>query len=411
MMDRESMKRLMRIAAHPVYGLAIRRIDFNTAVLVNEEKYEDGREVVEIGSDDEDHADDGSDSEEEADEEVDEEDDDGASETDNAMVYQDTPLDIAHRRAVFRDHVEFRNHVQGCVAAVLKSLDQSGGPVPEIRTIVGCLWPTDSAFKGPWGIKRLIRDVGRRYLTTGVHEHRSYRPYDMLCGAIGESDCALKTLSLGHHYRYFDPWTLKSLILQEPVRAPFKHLRHLNLYLEELKVASWLEGEARERAQSDVNAKRCCVLWLVSQATQLESLSLDSKSFYLQETDILNEKSRACDAVVFRSLVMDKHALFPKALQHIKELSLHGHEVPKQMLLDFIRDHGSTLRSLKLWEITDQSRVDPDIKDHIFAAARDIEGFRLKIGRVYEGTRTSSHSNDYGRSLEWEIASSTPVQL
>ena len=349
MLDQNSISRLMCIARHPVYKLAVKMVYMNIATLS-----ETAARKKELS---------------------------------------------AIRRAVYAEHFNFRTSAFALIAHALDAFHKAGN-IPEFNTLACQLYPTNPSVLSPWGTKQLIRQLGAGPLTYG-NPFGDQKAFEILCHAIFESGAPVPRLKLGDDHYRFDPFIMGRVSLDYPEEQPFRYLKHLELWLDHYRVDSWLEGKARERRESDIDVKRLCVLHIVSQAHRLESLSIDSSGSYCSYAN------RSCDAVIFRSLATDKLPGFPKPLQQLRDLMLQGHEVPKQTLLDFIVDHKTTLKSLDLWEVMDGKRDDPDIKDEIFATAHDIQGFKLRIGRVYEGTSRSMYPGDDGWALpEWETAES-----
>lgn len=356
MMDQASMTRLMFICLHPEFKKGVRVIKFNNAVLEDEE---------------------------------------------NNYGYYELPdkwetwITNAHQQSIYDSHIQFRSMIQKCIYGVLSYFDLSG-VTPEIQTTgYGLNLPPDSTIQAPWGVNRLKRELGEQRLV-----HRGYRrdqkAYDLLCRGIFSSSLKIQRLTLGQRCAIFDPWTLIESIAAYDRYEPFRRLTHLELHLPEQKVDTWernIPGRVR-----DIDAHVCAIMWLVSQAESLESLSLCCES-----NNYVTEYARSCDAEFFQALAEAQLIGFEKLLMRIKHLSLEGHEIPKKMLLDFVREHSSTLRSLDLWEIIDGKRDDPGMKMDIFQAARDIPDVRLRMGRVYEGTRAAIYSDQEGWVLpQWE---------
>lgn len=303
------------------------------------------------------------------------------------------------QREVYEEHVQFRGYVQECVEFMLKIFQVSGRKkMPEIKTMFGGLCPEDKSIQRPWGVKRLEEELGGRRLTFG-HASTDQEAHEMVCRAIfsssSPSDTKTENLTLGHVNYAFKPSILAPMIQEVDGVEPFKHLTRLSLHLSEQKKTDvW--GDEFFTA-SEIDAERRGLMWLISQATCLEFLELYCKAPYMMEKD------RSGDTVFFQALAKTSLPSFPKPLQKIKNLKFFGHEIPKDMLLEFVREHASTLKSLELWEIIDKKRDDRDVKMEILEAGKEILDFKLKMGRVYEGTRKAVYSNHEGWVLpQWE---------
>lgn len=354
MMDPGSMFRLIAVLTHPVFKKAIRVIMFNTAVLEDKQNkyYTHLDEPGEEGW----------------------------------KTWITTPL----QQKAYDLHIQFRPLAKTFTHCILE-LCHRAGVAPEIKTIQGGLRPPDS--QGPWGVKELKSTLGQDRL---ICSHRmEQEAYGMLLHGIFSSDFEITRLALGHHRSHFDPWMLVEAMAEFKRWEPFTHLTHLDLNLKEQTVWPW-ERNVPARLR-DIEAHVTSIFWMIAQAESLESLVLAC------QCDYISEDRRLCDTVFFSALVHDHIPGFKKPLSSIKHLTLEGHEIPKQMLLDFVRDHQSTLRSLDLWEIIDGKLDDTAMKQDLFEAARGIADFKLKMGRVYEGTRPAVYSNHEGWALpQWE---------
>lgn len=351
MMDAASMARLIEVCMHPAFNKAIKVIKFNIAVLEDEENnyhinlFEPGDERDEPWT---------------------------------------TWITTKEQQEMYDQHICFREHVKTCIGLIFDYCHRAG-IMPEIRTLAGGFYSEDSSFQVPYGTKRLERELGGRRLNLGFN-NLEQKAYSMMCYGLFASDLEISRLTLGHHSARFDPWTLAEAMNEFENYMPFRNLTHLDLSLTDHRVSSWVAdvpGRLSE-IKTSVNAFQ----WLILQAESLESLVLNCYNEYL------SGEKRAGDVVFFNSLV--KECLPFKPLQGIKHLRLQGHDIPKRMLLDFVREYASTLRSLELWEIIDGKRDDKNIKNDLFGAAEDIPDFKLRMGRVYEGTRKAVYSNHKG---------------
>lgn len=358
MMDPASIGRLLEVLAHPVFKEAIRVIKFSIAVPEDEEC---NHHVSFSGPGDEDE--------------------------EGWKAWITTPA----QQEIYDQHINFRDLVKTAVYCIL-TLCRIAGVTPEIRTLQGGFYSPDSQV--PWGTKRLDNELGERRLTCG-NEDTEQKAYGMLLHAIFASDFEITRLALGHCYARLDPRTLVNVISDVERCEPFKHLTHLELNLRSQQISPWEENVPEKR--DDIKAHADSILWMIAQAESLESLSL------ICQNDYITADRRSCDTVFFKALVNNRIPGFRKPLTCIKNLSLLGHDIPKRTLLEFVQEHRSTLKSLYLWEVIDGKRDDPNMKKDLFAAAKDITDFRLKMGRVYEGTRPAVYSNHKGWALpKWE---------
>ncbi|GIZ44400.1 hypothetical protein CKM354_000759800 [Cercospora kikuchii] len=339
MLDASGMSRLIWVAKHPVYKSAVKRIELNVTLLKDPEEHE--------------HC-------------------PWTRESDR------TRDKIAKYRTLYANHMDARSDAQHRLKLVL-NLFQLAGNIPVISATFGpYMSPLSPGYPNAWGVEKLFRDHGDQVLVRG-DALVDQSAYGALCWAIYESTAEIVHLLYGDWEHHLDPWILGHAMLLYPHRAPFTHLRSLTLLLPLQRRYSGLRGvEMRQNCQM-IDFNRTAILTLVSQAERLDYLSLTCEISYD------SDGGRQCDDTFFQALVAEKLPTYEKPLRYIAEVELNGHEIPKEMLLSFIREHKATLQSLELEKIVDEDRDDPDIKQDVFAAAQDIVGFKLKMDDVSEG--------------------------
>lgn len=311
-----------------------------------------------------------------------------------------TPEKIAKYRALYESHVDFRKYVKHRLELAL-NLFAFARNVPYISTTLGHYTShPNPVMPGAFGAKKLEAEHGR-HVFEECDPLVDKNPHDIVCRAIYGSAASISHLQLGDFDYRFDPWTLGQMMFEHPHWTPFKHLRDLTLILPCHKVPPGLKGKELRRHRQFLETNLLIILTLVSQAERLESFSLDCKGSWSELQSI------GGDTIIFQSLVKDKLPLHGRPLQHIAELDLRGHDIPKDVLLNFIRDHKETLKSLDLTDIVDGERDDLEIKHDIFASAQDILGFKLRMDSVYDVGRETTTSTDNDDSCPaWETIES-----
>ncbi|CAK1362750.1 hypothetical protein CB0940_05067 [Cercospora beticola] len=290
MLDSSGISRLIWIAKHPVYKSAVKKIEFNVAVLQDPEEYE--------------------------------------HDTWTDPLYL-TPEKILKYRKLYADHMDLRAQARHRLKLVL-NLFHLAGNVPAISaTTYGPLALfMDCGHPSAWGVHYLFREHGDRVVVrgNGIVEQSVYAA---LCWAIFESAAQIGILNLGGLGHSIDPWLFGYAMLVLPHSAPFTHLRSLTLSLPRQRWLNGLKGADMRENYQTIELNRIALLTLVSQAEKLEYLALTCDLGH----DL--EGNRECNAIFFRTLAEDQLPKYAKPLQHIIDMELECHEIPKAMLLKF----------------------------------------------------------------------------
>ncbi|PPJ56835.1 hypothetical protein CBER1_10164 [Cercospora berteroae] len=200
MLDSSGISRLIWIAKHPVYRSAVKKIEFNVAILQDPDEYE--------------------------------------HDTWTAALYL-TPEKILKYRKLYADHMDLRAQARHRLKLVLNLFHLAGNVLAISATTYGSLALfIDCGHPSAWGVHYLFGEHGDRVVVrgNGVVEQSVYAA---LCWATFESAARIDTLNFGGVGYSIDPWLFGYAMLVLPYSALFTHLRSLALSLPRQR---WLNG-------------------------------------------------------------------------------------------------------------------------------------------------------------------------